>query len=144
MAAIYCPPWPLEVTTTPYPVEVFDKIELTISFDDGYMGELPHSEATIDFGSTGGSWSQERWFSSDGPYDSDGTIDFDSPGGRWLQVRWFYEDGPYDSNATIGFGAVDGLWKNKLVVADTGSTNKPYEELQLNIAISPDCAMELI
>ena len=146
MAAIYCPPWPkdLVLTTTLYPIVVTDSMIIGATITAGYMGLLPFSEATIDFGATNGSWTQTRWFYSDGPYDSDATIDFESTDGSWTQTRWFFEDGPYDSDAHINFAATDGSWENKLVIAATGRIDEPWEELWLGIALDPNCSMELI
>jgi hypothetical protein len=140
-----CPPpdqteYTTYLTTWIYPLYAFDNMNVSAAVsDDCYMGPLPYSDASIDFGSSDGSWSQQRWFKSDGPYDSDATIGFASSDGSWLQARWFKSDGPYDSDASINFAATDGLLENKLVTAEA-----PDEALQLDCTINDTCSMELL
>lgn len=136
MAAIYCPTWPKEVTTTLYPVDVTETIVFGISLTAGSM-DVPLSEyitANMDFVS--GYHYQARWFYEDGPYDDTITGTFDFISGYHYQARWFYDDGPYDDSITGNFNLVNGYYLNKLVKADT-----PDEELQLTCVINNSCTM---
>ena len=141
MAAIYM--WPVDdqilLTTTLYPVEVVDSLQISVTMNLGDMFLLPHSEFQSTFGMEDGTYTQLRWFYSDGPYDSDLQSTFGMENGTYTQLRWFYEDGPYDSDLQSTFAMLDGTLINKLVIADT-----PDESLQLNVVINNTCSMELV
>ena len=149
MAAIYCPPWPkdLVLTTTPYPVDVTEAIVFGVTIVSGTLKPIPAAEVTGTFGmGADGTLEQLRWFFEDGPYDGEVTGTFGmGDEGTLVQLRWFFEDGPYPSEVTGTFGmGPDGSLESKLVQADTGSNQKPYEELQLGITIDATCTMDLI
>ena len=141
MAAIYCPPWPkdLEVTTTLYPVDMVDSVAFDISLTAGSLALLPLSDFQSTFGMENGTYTQLRWFISDGIYDSDMQATFGMEDGSYTQLRWFLTDGPYDSDLQATFGMLDGTIINKLVIVDT-----PDELLQLNLVINVTCSMDLI
>jgi len=141
MAAIYM--WPVDdqilLTTTLYPVEVVDSLQLSVAISAGGMFEIASSEIEATFGVEDGTYIQLRWFYSDGPYDSDIEATFGTEDGTYIQLRWFYTDGPYDSDIEATFGMEDGTLVNKLVTADT-----PDEALQLSLAINNTCTMDAV
>ena len=140
MAAIYM--WfkdRIILTTTLYPIEVADSLCFNITATGGVMELLPESEDTVNYTAIDGSYTQVRWFYSDGPYDSDDTLDYTAIDGTYIQTRWFFSDGPYDSDDTVSFTALDGTLINKLVTVDT-----PDESLQLDCVINNTCSMDLI
>jgi len=141
MAAIYIPPWPLAeiYTTTLYPVEVVDSLGVSVVFESGAMAILPASEVATGLGLENGSYTQLRWFYTDGPYDSDVATSISLHDGSYTQLRWFYEDGPYDSEVGTSIALISGSLINKMVHADT-----PDEELQLSAVILTSCSMDLI
>lgn len=142
MAAIYCPTWPKEVTTTLYPVDVTDTVVFGITLASGRMELLPTSGPIAPaLNMLSGTLVQERWFVSDGPYDSGPiTSALAMLGGTLIQERWFLSDGPYDSGPiTSALSMLDGTLVNKLVIADS-----PDESLQLGARINSSCSMELI
>jgi len=141
MAAIYT--WYddgiVYLTTTLYPVEVLEAMELNISITVGSMYLVPTDEIAFinDMDST--IYTQVRWFYEDGPYADEIAFINDMDSTSYVQTRWFYEDGPYTDE--IGF--TDDMFEIivllKGVLADT-----PDEELQLSIAIDATCSMDLI
>jgi len=141
MAAIYM--WPVDdqilLTTTLYPVEVVDSLQVGLTFSGGFLDLIPGS----DFQSTqlmqDGTYIQVRWFYEDGPYDSDLASTQGMEDGTYIQVRWFYEDGPYDSDLQSTQTLLDGTYVSKLIEADT-----PDEELQLALTINDTCSMDAI
>jgi hypothetical protein len=91
------PPGELEyttyLTTWIYPVYAFDNMNLSAGFSGGSMEFIPTSYATVNYGAIDGSYTQLRWFISDGPYDS--------------------------NDAAVDYGATDGTYINKLVRAES-------------------------
>ena len=150
MAAIYM--WPedkyLLLTTTPYPVEMVERIVFGINVDAMSMKPIAQEHFSNDFSAgPDGSLIQKRWFWTDGPYFDEFASEFGvGPDGTLIQLRWFWEDGPYLDEFTNTFGVLDGtlILTRIIVEADTGSSGKPYEELQLNCRINDTCTMDLI
>lgn len=143
MAAIYM--WPVDnqviLTTTLYPVDVTEALQLSITFTDGDMFLIPFDDVTNSFGmGPDGTLEQLRWFLEDGPYDDEVTASFGMEDGTLEQLRWFFEDGPYDDEVTAGFGMGSlGYLDRLLVIGDT-----PDEALQISITINDTCTMELL
>ncbi len=127
------------LTTTPYPIDVADNIQLAITFSGGFLDLIPESDLQSTQDMQDGTYIQVRWFYEDGPYDSDLQSTQDMQDGTYIQVRWFYEDGPYDSDLQSTQIMLDGTYETKLVIADS-----PDEKLQMAITINDTCTMDLI
>lgn len=141
MAAIYTPQWvlDLELTTTLYPVEAIESLELSIAVTESRMSLLPADEVAVTMDVGTATNIQLRWFYSDGPYDDDVAVTFGAEDGSYVQLRWFYTDGPYDDDVAVTFDVGAASNVNKLIEADAG-----IEELQLSIAIDTNSTMDLI
>ena len=141
MAAIYM--WPVDdqilLTTTLYPVEVNDSLEINVTLSGGFLELIPGSSLESTQTILDGTYTQVRWFYTDGIYDSDLESTQDMEDGTYVQVRWFYRDGPYDDNLESTQVMLDGTYISKLVAADT-----PDEKLQLALAINNNCSMDAI
>jgi len=142
MAAIYM--WPVDnqiiLTTTLYPVEVVESIQLGAVIKDGSMWEIPFDEVATTHDLLSGSYTQLRWWYSDGPYQDDVSTTHDLLSGTYVQLRWWYTDGPYDDEVATTHDLISASHIRGLVIGDT-----PDEELQLGAAIYPaGCSMELI
>ena len=141
MAAIYM--WIEDeyilLTTTLYPVEVVDNLQIGITFSGGFMSPIPESIISATQDMEDGTYIQVRWFYFDGPYDSDLEATQDMGDGTYVQVRWFYYDGPYDSDLEATQAMADGTYVTKLVLADT-----PDEALQFALSINNTCSMDAV
>lgn len=141
MAAIYG--WygsnVLLLTTTLYPVDVDDSMELSITINIGSMTLIPLDNLETSHEVMDGLYVQERWFYSDGPYEDSLETSQIVMDGTYVQERWFYSDGPYDDSIDTSHEVMNGSYVNKRVEADT-----PDEELQLAISIDSSCTMEAI
>ncbi len=127
------------LSTTPYPIEVVELLQLDVTFSGGILDLIPESDLQFTQDMQDGTYIQVRWFYEDGPYDSDLQFIQDMQDGTYIQVRWFYEDGPYDSDLQSTQLMLDGTYETKLVEADT-----PDEKLQLDIAINNTCSMDSV
>jgi hypothetical protein len=143
MAAIYM--WPLEfklvLTTTPYPVDVTDRLVFGATLNTGFMSFLPTENVQGSADVVSGYYEQHRWFYEDGPYLDDVEASADVVSGYYEQHRWFYEDGPYLDDVQASADVVGIGWYSYLVQVKTGSDQKPYEELQLSCTINDTCSM---
>ena len=144
MAAIYS--WfkgkQILLTTTLYPIDVTEYMQLGVAFFTGTIEEIPNDDWKATFETNGdGTLVQLRWFYTDGPYDDEWQASFETNGdGTLVQLRWFYSDGPYDDEWKATFETSnDGTLVNKLVEADS-----PDESLQLGCVILNTCTMDLI
>lgn len=120
------------ITTTPYPLDATDGMDVTLSFTEGSMVDVPVDEAqTYDLEAFDGSYTQLRWFYDYGPdTDEAQTTNLEAFEGSYTQLRWFYEYGPdTDEAQTTDISAVGGEYNLKLVEADS-----PDEEIDISFA----------
>jgi hypothetical protein len=141
MAAIYS--WPEEnvviLTTTLYPVEVMESISFSARAGAGLMQEIQTDYFTHTHNVQDGSYTQLRWFYTDGPYDDYFTHGNDVQNGSYTQLRWFLVDGPYYDYFTHSNSVQNGTLINKLVEADS-----PDEEIAMNAYASTASTMDAI
>ena len=134
---------PTFYTTTLYPVVIVEPLQLGIALDSGSMSAIPEASFQSTMSVQNGTYTQLRWFYTDGPYDGYFQSSMDVLNGTYTQIRWFFTDGPYDgyfqSTMTVG----NGTYISHLVEILTGhADNEPWEELQLNIAVNDTCTMD--
>ena len=141
MAAIYTPMWPIdiEVTTTLYPVDVTDAMDISVDVAESSMGLIPSDELLNTFRMGDSTYIQKRWFYEAGPFDDYIENTFGMEDGTYIQKRWFLVDGPYDDYIENTFGMEDGSLINKLVEVDS-----PDEELQLSCVTNSASTMSAI
>ena len=140
MAAIYSwfPEAQQLLTTTLYPIDTTETMSISISLTSGTMEPIAFEELEYSFDVVAGSYTQIRWFYTDGPYTDEVEYTFDVVAGSYTQIRWFHTDA-YDDEIEYTFDVVAGEYNQVRVYADT-----PDEELQLSISIDADGTMELI
>jgi hypothetical protein len=120
------------ITTTPYPLDATDGMDVVLSFSEGALTDVPVDEVqTYDITAFDGSYTQLRWFYTYGPdtdeVQSTNVTAFD---GSYTQLRWFYTYGPdTDEAQTTDISAFDGAYNLKLVEADS-----PDEEIDISFA----------
>jgi hypothetical protein len=137
MAAIY--QWfdtTIYVTTTLYPVEAFDGIDISVTIDSGSMTALPGEGIDVAHDLISGTYTQLRWFYTDGPYTDGLDVTHDLVAGTYTQLRWFYTDGPYNEGIDVTHDLVAGSYDQVLIEADS-----PDEGLDLSIAIETSSSM---
>ena len=144
MAAIYGYKFGIEViyTTTLYPLESTDSMEITASVDGGSMELIPYDSLSVDHALISASYTQTRWYFT---YFAEDFLAMDHAliSASYIQTRWYFTDA-YEDSLSVDYALIDASYIPKLVMAATGSSGKPYEELQLSVTISNTCTMELI
>lgn len=135
MAAIYM--WfendLVVLTTTLYPVEVTDYLQLTVDIADGRMDVVPQDEG--DFSGALESVLLKQILNSYGP-DQD-SADFSGGLGTVVLQQILNSYGPDQDEADFSGGLVSVVLDLKLVIGDT-----PDEKLQLDCDIyPPGCSM---
>ena len=143
MAAIYM--WRglnrLVLTTTLYPVEVADSLELSVSVSGGNMDQIPMDYLSTTHALISATYIQTRWYFEHDEEDFLATT-HDLVSATYIQKRWYYTADEEDFLSTT-HALIDASYIRRLVKVDTGSSGKPYEELQLAIAIHTASRMEL-
>jgi hypothetical protein len=138
MAAIYM--WPIDnqviLTTTLYPVEVVDSLQLSASISTGWMALIPIDYLEHTIGNVVITYVQERWFYSDGPYTDYLEHTIDDLVFTYVQERWFYVDGPYTDYLEHTLDNLEFTYIRKRIEVDT-----PDELLQLSCSINANCTM---
>ena len=140
MAAIYQPiiggiQW---LSTTLYPIDANDNVQVTMSFEDGSIEPIPSDAFEGSKSLVDGSYIQKRWFYTDGPYEDAYEGSKTLVDGSYIQKRWFYTDGPYEDAYEGSKVLIDGSYVKKRVFGDS-----PDEELLLTCAIESG-TLELI
>lgn len=142
MAAIYM--WRVDeqllLTTTLYPAEAVESMNIGATIVDGAMPLIPWDALqTYNDDLKSISYTQVRWFYEDGPYDDALETTDDLLSMSYTQVRWFYEDGPYEDGLVVTSDLRSITYTLKGVLADA-----ELEKLYLGARITTDCSMELI
>ena len=127
------------LTTTLYPLDVNDGLEISTSFSFGSMPEIPSDAAETTYSLLNGTYTQLRWFFTDGPYEDSAENLYSLLDGTYTQLRWFHVDGPYDDSAENLYSLLDGTHIRKRVEADS-----PDEKLDISATIRNTCTMELV
>ena len=113
MAAIY--QWEhldLQVlTTTLYPIEVVEGLAFSLSFQLGYMRQIPDDHMIVFGDAVSGTVVQVLL--TTGPYDDHVILEADMLLGSVVQV--LLETGPYDDHMIVEADMLSGLVKNGLV-----------------------------
>jgi len=139
MAAIFM--WRLKaqqvLTTTLYPVDANDGLDLSLALTKGTLAEIPHDELTVTEELISASYIQTRWFLTDA-YEDSLTATEELVSASYTQVRWFFTDS-YEESLTVTEELVDATYIRKLVEADS-----PDEGLQFSLAIKDTCSMGLV
>jgi len=130
-------------TTTLYPVEVVDEMQLDAVIDgDALMRALPEDDTQISaIIAIDGSYTQLRWFHTYGPEEDDTQVSaIIVIDGTYTQLRWFHAYGPEEDDTQISaIIVINGTYESGRVWGDT-----PDEELQLDGVIDADCTMDAI
>lgn len=144
MAAIYM--WrqgeTIVITTTPYPIEGVEAVEVGASAGPGNMGPIISDDVAPQMVTpVAMTYDQLRWFLNDGPYDDDVAPQMVTPVAMtYDQLRWFLEDGPYDdATAPQMVQPVAMTYEAKLVYADS-----PDEELEVSGSASSASSMTAV
>lgn len=135
MAAIYM--WfdneEMVLTTTLYPVEVEDNLQLNVSLSSGSLEPIPLDEVDVSYSI--GSISVDEILLTAPPVDDDADVSYALSG---IEVKTvLLSASPVDDDADASYNIVNVEVLSKLVIADT-----PDEELQLACSIDPTgCSM---
>jgi hypothetical protein len=114
------------LTTTLYPAEATDAMELAISLIDGLMEPIPEENAVFNFAALDGIITQI--LSSTGPHDENAEFNFAALDGTIETI--LLSTGPHDEAASFNFAALDGTVEEKLVEA-----LMPDEAMDITIAL---------
>lgn len=140
MAAIY--QWfighEIVLSTTPYPVDLNDSITLSATVSAGWMALVPSDRFETAQNVIAGTYNQERWYLSDGPYVDYFETAQNIISGTYIQQRWYLTDGPYIDYFETAQNVISATHIPKLVLADT-----PDETLQMGNVINNTSVMEL-
>jgi hypothetical protein len=123
-------------STTLYPVDAGDSVELGGVLSYGHMMEMPIDEVAMGYSMHDGTYEQVIWYIDYGPDIDEVEMGFDMQGSTYEQVIWYIDYGPDTDEVEMGFDLVDGTLINKLVEADS-----PDESLQLGCAIDSSSSM---
>ena len=141
MAAIYM--WRetgyVVVVTTPYPIEITEKLAPSGDVVEGSLATIPESYGQSDKTFNEITYVQTRWFIEDGPYESYGQSDKNFNEITYVQTRWFLEDGPYESYGQPDKNFVEITYVLKLVYADS-----EVESLDLSGDVRPTSTMDAV
>jgi hypothetical protein len=114
------------LTTTLYPAESLDAMELSISLIAGHMLPIPEEAIDFTFAALDGSITQT--LISTGPHDEAADFAFAALDGSITEV--LLTTGPHDEAADFTFAALDGDIENKLVEA-----LMPDEAMDISISL---------
>jgi len=126
------------LTTTLYPIEVNDAMAVSITVSASSMDLVPLDNIQATYAMVDGTYTQLRWFLTDGPYDEDIQATYAMIDGTYTQLRAFLTDGPYDEDIQATYAMIDGTLTNKLV--------EGYDEefLLPSLTITTDSTMDLV
>ena len=129
MAAIY--QWhftgvEIVFTTTLYPLEAADAIDLSITLDSFSMHSIPQD--AMDFGLSFVSGTLEQILIATGPYDD--AMDFNLSFVSGLLEQILLTTGPYDDAMDFNLSFISGLLEDKLV-----RIYAPDEALEMSIVL---------
>jgi len=121
------------VTSTPYPIDIADFVQLSASLVFGAMRAIPNDEADVSFQLVQAPMVQILM--TTGPYDDAADVSF-----RLIQapmVQILLSTGPYDDAADVSFELLQAPLVTKLVSGDT-----PDDAMDISISlVSAECSM---
>ena len=132
----------ITLTTTLYPVEVADSLEFSVGLSGGNMDLIPMDYLSTTHALISATYQQTRWYFTHFEEDFLATT-HDLYSATYIQTRWYYTAAEEDFLSTT-HALIDATYRQIVVKVDTGSSGKPYEELQLAIAIHTASRMELV
>ena len=120
------------ITTTPYPLDATDGMDVSLSFTEGSLTNVPVDEVqSYNVEAFGGDYYQLRWFYTYGPdTDEVQSTDVTAFDGAYNRIRYFYTYGPdTDEVQSTDVTAFGGEYNLKLIEADS-----PDEEIDISFA----------
>lgn len=125
-------------TTTLYPIDTLESLSVSVSPFGGKLEPIAYEAISASSDLISGSYTQKRWFYSDGPYLEYLKAAPSVISGSYVQKRWFYSDF-YEESIEHTMEVISGTYVRLKIIATS-----PDEKLQMNVVLGNDCTMDAI